>query len=62
MISLVNMYIPCFLQVVCPYLKIIKNEKRVKSPKRKIKGLEKKNIKKNIKNGPQTQERDKNKT
>ena len=28
--GIVNMYIPCFLQVVFPYLKIIKNEKRVK--------------------------------
>ena len=33
------MYIPCFLQVVFPYFEKIK--KRVKGPKRKIKGLKK---------------------
>ena len=39
------MYIPCFLQVVFPYFEKMKNKKknkkRVKSPKRKIKGLRK---------------------
>ena len=43
--SLVNIYIPCFLQVVFPYFEKMKNnkkaKKRVKSPKRKMKGLEK---------------------
>ena len=41
MISLVNMYISYFLQVVFPYLKIIKNEKRVKVLKERSKDLEK---------------------
>ena len=40
--SLVNMYIPCFLQVVFLYLKIIKNEKRVKVLKEISKDLENK--------------------
>ena len=38
------MYMPCFLQVVCPYfekIKIKKIKKESKSPKRKIKGLKK---------------------
>ena len=38
------MYIPCFLQVVFPYFvknKNSKNQKKGKSPKRKIKGLKK---------------------
>ena len=35
------MYIPCFVQVVFPYLKIIKNEKRVKVLKEISKELEK---------------------
>ena len=54
------MYIPFFLQVVFPYNKI-KKLKEGKSTKRKIKGLEKKRSKR-IKNGPQKQKRDKNKT
>ena len=52
MINLVNMYIPCFLQVVFPYFENNKKWKEGKSPKRKIKGLEKKRLKR-IKNGPQ---------
>ena len=40
--NLVNMYILCFLQVVFPYFeKNKKIKKRVKIPKRKIKGLKK---------------------
>ena len=35
----------------------LKNVKRVKIPKRKIKGLERKKIKKNMKNEPQTKKR-----
>ena len=52
MISLVNMYIPCFLQVVFPYFENNKKLKEGKSPKIKIKGLEKKRSK-IIKYGPQ---------